>query len=433
MNGLTENQLILLGQLESSMTEYLRKCLTECTNRRLQVSLGMVLRQRADADAPYQLTSNAAFSIAESYTISAKAKDYIAVVALDSIVPTGHLHIDLKFKEKSCDKGDLIETENKGGVKQSAEDNGMPNFFPQKPKYSLSQVILSETTRQDVEDALKVIRYKELIYDKWGFKNIDPIPRSVINLYGEPGTGKTMTAHAVANSLSMPILLLNYSEIESKYVGEAPKNLQKAFSVAKENNAVLFFDEADSFLGKRIEDVRHGSDQALNSLRSQMLILLEEFQGVVIFATNLVSNFDKAFHSRILKHIYFGLPNEEARAAILSNSIPSSLPHDSTIDSKAMLEEAKLIEGFSGRDIKNAVLDMLLRKADENAEDACFCINDLHAALTAKSEQKKQLKVEEQRSLKERIARKLEEKATEHAAILNINRKENCLLEKAES
>lgn len=73
----------------------------------------------------------------------------------------------------------------------------------------------------------------------------------------------------------------------------------------------MFFDEADSFLGKRIQNVNQSADQALNSLRSQMLILLEEHSGVVIFATNLVSNFDKAFQSRILKHIKFDLPNEE--------------------------------------------------------------------------------------------------------------------------
>ena len=68
---------------------------------------------------------------------------------------------------------------------------------------------------------------------------------------------------------------------------------------------MLFFDEADSFLGKRIQNVSSSSDQAINSLRSQMLILLEDFEGVVVFATNLADNYDKAFESRICKHISF--------------------------------------------------------------------------------------------------------------------------------
>ena len=109
-------------------------------------------------------------------------------------------------------------------------------------------------------------------------------------------------------------------------MGDSAKNLMNAFNTAKEHNCVLFFDEADSFLGKRIQNVTQGADQALNSLRSQMLILLEEFEGVVIFATNLVSNFDQAFESRILKHIKFALPNEEARAVIINKMIPEHLP-----------------------------------------------------------------------------------------------------------
>jgi AAA+ superfamily predicted ATPase len=128
-----------------------------------------------------------------------------------------------------------------------------------------------------------------------------------------------------------------------------------------------------------------------------------------------------AFNSRILKHIYFGLPNEEARAAILWHTIPASLPHDETINKETILEESKFIDGFSGRDIKNAILDMLLRKAGESTEDACFCIADLHNALLAKEEQKRLLKEEEQRALKNRIARKLKEKVAEQAALKEQN------------
>lgn len=409
MEGLTDNQLLLLGQFENGVSAYLKQCLNECPNKRLIVSVGMVLKPKVDPGQSYSITSNASFSISNSFDIVVKVKEYVANSGVGAIVPTGLIHIDLSFKEKENYKFDE--------PKKSEVQDETPTFIPQNPKYSIDQVILSDTIKQEIDDAIKVIRYKELIYNKWGFGKVDPVPRSVINLYGEPGTGKTMTAHAIAKSLNMPILLLNYSEIESKYVGEAPKNLQKAFNVAKEKNAVLFFDEADSFLGRRIEDVRHGSDQALNSLRSQMLILLEEFQGIVIFATNLVSNFDTAFNSRILKHIYFGLPNEEARAAILVHTIPPGLPHDDSLKYESILEESKQIDGFSGRDLKNAVLDMLLHKAGEDSENAIFTIEDLHNALLTKVEQKRQLKEEEQRNLKLRITRKLTEKVAEQEAL----------------
>lgn len=290
------------------------------------------------------------------------------------------------------------------------------SFTSSTPRYNFGQIILDEAVRREVLDALKIIECKELIYDQWGFGEVDPIPRSVLNFYGEPGTGKTMCAHAIATHLGKKILALNYAEIESKYVGEAPKNLQKAFDTAKQDDAVLFFDEADSFLGKRVENVSQGADQALNSLRSQMLILLEEFPGVVLFATNLVTNFDRAFESRILKHIRFELPNQEARAAIIKKMLPSRLPVDQPFTDEQIFEAATLIDGLSGREIKNAILDLLLSKAQLRDENILFTIDDVRSALAKKKKEKDELKAEENRRIKERIERKVKERIQEEAA-----------------
>lgn len=300
------------------------------------------------------------------------------------------------------------------------EDEKAIDFIPVKPRYNFSQIILEDSIRKEIFDAVKVIECKELIYNDWGFSEVDPVPRSILNFYGEPGTGKTMCAHAIANHLGKNILALNYSEIESKYVGEAPKNLQKAFDIAKESDSVLFFDEADSFLGKRIENVTQGADQALNSLRSQMLILLEEFSGVVLFATNLVTNFDPAFESRILKHIRFELPNLEARAAIIKKMIPSRLPVSKPFTDEDFLEGSKLIEGFSGREIKGAILDLLLSKAEQNNPNIIFSIDDLYSALSNKQTAKKELKAEEERRIKNKIEKKLKEKAAEAEALKQV-------------
>jgi SpoVK/Ycf46/Vps4 family AAA+-type ATPase len=224
-------------------------------------------------------------------------------------------------------------------------------------------------------------------------------------------------------------LALNYSEIESKYVGDAPKNLKKAFETAKELDAVMFFDEADSFLGKRIENVSQGAEQALNSLRSQMLILLEDFEGVVLFATNLVTNFDKAFNSRILANIKLDLPNKEARAEIIKVSLPPFLPIEKPFTDEEILEISEIIDGFSGREIKNAILSMLLKKAGEDGKDAIFVIDDLKVAMTAKKEEMERLKVEENERLKLKISTKLKEKAMEESEMSkqkgNQNRRKN--------
>ena len=276
---------------------------------------------------------------------------------------------------------------------------------------------MPEDTKKIIFDALNVIEHKELIYKVWGFEKVDSKPRSVLNFYGPPGTGKTMCAHAIAKHLSKPLLALNYSEIESKYVGDAPKNLKKAFDTAKELDAVMFFDEADSFLGKRIENVSQGAEQALNSLRSQMLILLEDFEGVVLFATNLVTNFDKAFNSRILASIKLDLPNKEARAAIIKVSLPPYMPLERPFTDNEILEVSDIIEGFSGREIKNAILSMLLKKAGEYGEKSIFVIDDLKQTMANKKEEVERLKAEENARLKEKISKKLKEKAMEEKEI----------------
>lgn len=293
-----------------------------------------------------------------------------------------------------------------------------PDFLPIKGKHRFNQIILPDNVKNEIFDALKIIECRDLIYNKWGFGEIDSIPRSVLNFYGPPGTGKTMSAHAIAQKLNKKLLALNYAEIESKYVGEAAKNLQKAFNVAKDTDSILFFDEADSFLGKRVENVSHGSDQALNSLRSQMLILMEEFEGIIIFATNLVTNFDHAFKSRILKHIRFELPNEEARAAIIKKMLPSRLPVNAPISDEQILEVSKLIEGFSGREIKGTILDLLLSKATlENPEKIVFSIEDIKDVFAKKKKALDELKAEEERRLKEKIEKKIKEKAEEARAM----------------
>ncbi|MCF0195417.1 MAG: hypothetical protein HUK00_09625, partial [Bacteroidaceae bacterium] len=152
-------------------------------------------------------------------------------------------------------------------------------------------------------------------------------------------------------------------------------------------------------------------------LRSQMLILLEEFAGVVMFATNLVTNFDPAFESRILKHIRFDLPNREARAAILKKMIPLRLPVQQPFTDEEYLTASDIIDGFSGREIKGAVLDMLLEKADPAAESIVFTIDDLYTVLEKRKKAKKELKEQEERRIKDKISKKLKEKAEEARAI----------------
>ena len=239
---------------------------------------------------------------------------------------------------------------------------------PENPRYTRKQWIVSDSIKGSFDDAVSIIRNSEKIYKVWGFEEVDPNPRAVLCFYGPAGTGKTMAAHVLASELNRKIIAAKYSQIESKYVGDAPKNLRRVFEEAKATNAVLFFDEADSFLGKRMENVSSGSEQAINSLRGEMLILLEEYRGVVVFATNLLTNIDRAFESRIISKIEFEMPNAEARRMMIRSKIPSKAPIEESFGEAELDKLVELSDGFSGRVIRSAML-MSLVKAARRAEE----------------------------------------------------------------
>ena len=408
---LSADQQLYLANFELSVKHYIESKLKNYPT--LGVTPVWSVTERKDEF--FILESNADFDIQDSLSLNSDIESFIkAKLFVD--FPECSLSLSIKYRMIPLYKGNRKQEAESNQVKN---EDGLPTFLPQTPRYTFEQIILPKETKDRILSDLNSIKCQDLIYNQWGFAEVESKPKSILNFFGPPGTGKTMCAHAIAKMLGKPLLALNYSEIESKYVGDAAKNLKKAFDTATELEAVMFFDEADSFLGKRIENVSHGSDQALNSLRSQMLILLEEFEGVVLFATNLVTNFDKAFESRILDHIKLELPNREARAAIIEKMLPSKMPLDHRFTQDELLEASDLIEGFAGREIKNAILTMLLDKASQNLSNPIFTLEDLKVALTKKKEQIEKLKAEEKDRRKAKIAKRLQDRLEEDAAYEN--------------
>ncbi|MFC0820695.1 ATP-binding protein [Moraxella marmotae] len=218
--------------------------------------------------------------------------------------------------------------------------------------YTISDLILPEKTKAELKRAIGLRQYQKEVFCDWGFATTHKYDnKMIINLYGEPGTGKTMAAHAIACALGKPLVIVNYGDIESKYVGETPKNIQAVFEFAKRNDAVLFFDEADAILSRRVTNMSSATDTSVNQTRSVMLTLLNDYNDTVLFATNFISNYDPAFMRRILMHIEFTLPDAQTRKMLFEKYIPRQLPHRIDVD--------KLIassEGLSGSDIANAML-----------------------------------------------------------------------------
>ena len=262
------------------------------------------------------------------------------------------------------------------------------------PKYTLDDVILNKDVKDKIHVAISAVKHREYLCEQWGLAEHYGGNRAIIlNFYGKPGTGKTMAAEAVASALEKKVYHINYADLESKYVGETPKNIKKAFARATEDDAVLVFDEADSFLGKRLTSVTQSADYGVNITRSVLLMELEKFTGVVIFTTNLIKNYDEAFKRRILLSIYFEMPDLDARRDIWKLHLGSKLPVDDGITTELLAEK---YDCLSGADIKDMVFYAALHtlekgndKVDSEAFDNAYeAIKERYKDKTAEWETK---------------------------------------------
>ena len=243
-----------------------------------------------------------------------------------------------------------------------------------EPRFALEQVALNEKVKEQIQTAIAAVRYKTKMTEEWGMSEYFSGNRAVIlNFYGKAGTGKSMTAEAVAKALNKKVYHINYSELESKYVGETPKNIRRAFECATRDDAVLIFDEADSFLGKRLSSVTQSADYGVNITRSVLLMELEKFSGVVVFTTNLISNYDEAFKRRILLSVYFDMPDEKARLQIWKLHLSDKMPLAEDVTAESL---AGRYDKVSGADIKDMVFYAALYTLEKEKECMDFSVFD---------------------------------------------------------
>src|SRR5579859_1043999 len=230
----------------------------------------------------------------------------------------------------------------------------MTLFTPEAPRRHLSDLVLTPATERQLRTALAKIEYHDRLYHDWGLETIHPEGQGIaINLYGPPGTGKSFAAEAIADHLKRSIIRIDYAQIESRFVGDTPKNITAAFEAAKTSSAVLFFDEADSVLSRRATNITQAADYGVNVSRSTLLLQLDSFDGVVLFATNLAANYDSAFVRRILAHVYFPLPDEDALTRLWRYHLPARLPLQADVTPEVLAQHSA---GLSGGDVLNVVI-----------------------------------------------------------------------------
>lgn len=146
-------------------------------------------------------------------------------------------------------------------------------------------------------------------------------------LYGPPGTGKTEFARQIARENRRNILLVDSSKLGMTYFGEGPRNYRGLFrtfryiAAISKDAPILFMDEADGILSRRVE-VHRSADKEANEIANIELQELNSFSGILIATTNLLENIDQALYRRFLFKIKFDLPDAEVRKSIWARKLP---------------------------------------------------------------------------------------------------------------
>ncbi|NER95081.1 MAG: ATP-binding protein [Symploca sp. SIO1B1] len=291
---------------------------------------------------------------------------------------------DKPFKDAAVRSKLHVHLANYKPLENEEETNKLNLFELLEPKATMDDLILPDELKNRILKNLNIIKYHYILFDEWGLKDIPGFQKKLalsLNFIGPSGTGKTFAAEVIAKELNKTLMIVDYANLESKYVGETSKNIKIVFEEASKSDVVLFFDEADSFLGRRVEDVRQSYDTAVNNTRSVMLMEIAKFNGVILFATNLASNYDPAFRRRILDHIEFPLPDEKARAVILEKHTPVKLPGREQLDFQLLASKS---QGISGSDLANVVYKAcinLLNKVDQGLPEIMILTEDYLTAI----------------------------------------------------
>ncbi|WP_045855623.1 ATP-binding protein [Teredinibacter purpureus] len=230
-------------------------------------------------------------------------------------------------------------------------------------RYEWDDLVLPHEDKQQLRFMCTQVQHQHTVFEHWGFSHRLPYGRGLSAMFtGSPGTGKTMAAQVIANELQLDLFKIDLSGVVSKYIGETEKNLDRVFREAKASKAILFFDEADALFGKRT-DVSDAHDRYANIEVSYLLQKIEEYDGIVILATNYRNNIDEAFIRRIRFIIEFMFPDDNNRVAIFEKSMPPELPLHHELDLQWLAERIKV----SGGNIKNIVLNAAFLAAQENS------------------------------------------------------------------
>lgn len=231
------------------------------------------------------------------------------------------------------------------------------------PRQRFDELVLNEELQAQILEIYDAVRMRPELTKALGPNTRLSGPKGIAALFnGAPGTGKTMTAGALANELGLPLYRIDVSSIVDRYVGETEKNLARVFEEAEIDRGLLLFDEADSLFSKRVE-VSDAQDRYANMQVNVLLNLIEDYSGLVILTTNLKASMDTAFLRRVAFKITFDVPDVDERRGLWEMHLPPEVPRAPDLDLELLAREFRT----SGGEIRNAVYRAVLMAGPHRA------------------------------------------------------------------
>lgn len=255
---------------------------------------------------------------------------------------------------------EILDQITTGRVQKPAFNSEFPAQRLQTP-LNWEDLVLPEETWIHLRELEVWLKHKDFLMQEWGMSRILK-PGYKALFFGPPGTGKTLTAALLGKKMNLDVYRIDLSRLVSKYIGETEKNLSKVFDRAEKQGWILFFDEADALFGKRTA-VSDAHDRYANQEVSYLLQRIEDYDGLVILATNLKNNLDDAFMRRFQASIFFPIPQADERLLLWKKGFPEKAKLESKVDLASIATSHEL----SGGGIINVIQHSLLM-ALENEE-----------------------------------------------------------------
>jgi DNA polymerase III delta prime subunit len=244
-----------------------------------------------------------------------------------------------------------------------------PDFsaeFPAKlltTKMDWDDLVLASKTLEQLDEIEIWIRNHHTLRKDWGMeKKLKPGYKALF--YGPPGTGKTLTATLLGKKTGRDVYRIDLSQTVSKYIGETEKNLSNIFERAENKEWILFFDEADALFGNRTS-TKDAHDRYANQQVSYLLQRIEDYNGLVILASNLKNNIDNAFLRRLQAMIHFPVPSYGERLELWQQGFSNAIRLESEIDLQAIAKEYEIPGGTIINVVQHSSLKALGRDSNK--------------------------------------------------------------------